>query len=119
MLYNKNIERVRKMEARILGGKLRQLRGERKMNQEEVAAALHVSRQKYSRLEQGTSDPSLVELNRLALLFDTTVSDLLAEEQEEEPVLSLYRAKDDSPEINYINDVIDMFFKNKRIYSKG
>ena len=117
MLYNKDIERVRTMEAKVLGERLRQLRAVKKLSQEAVAEALHVSRAKYIRIEKGDNDPSLIELNRLALLFDTTVSELLAEEAEEE-VVSFYRAADDSAEISYINDVIDMFFKNKLVYSR-
>ena len=107
------------MEAKILGEKLRDLRAAKKLSQEAVAEAIHVSRAKYIRMEKGDNDPSLVELNRLALLFDTTVSELLAEEAPEEEVVSFYRAPDDSPEISYMNDVIDMFFKNKLIHSKG
>ena len=119
MLYNKDIERVRTMEAKVLGEKLRQLRAVRKLSQEAVAEALHISRAKYIRIEKGDNDPSLVELNRLALLFDTTVSELLAEEAEGEEVVSFYRAADDSAEISYINDVIDMFFKNKLVHSRN
>jgi len=107
------------MDAKALGEKLRQLRVERKLTQEAVAEALHVSRPKYNRIEQGGNDPSLVELNRLALLFHTTVSELLVEEDEGEPMLSFYRSEEDSPEIDYINDVIDMFFKNKLVHSKN
>ena len=117
MLYNKDIERVRTMEAKVLGERLRQLRAVKKLSQEAVAEALHVSRAKYIRIEKGDNDPSLIELNRLALLFDTTVSELLAEDAEEE-VVSFYRAADDSAEISYINDIIDMFFKNKLVYSR-
>ena len=107
------------MEAKVLGEKLRQLRAVRKLSQEAVAEALHISRAKYIRIEKGDNDPSLVELNRLALLFDTTVSELLAEEAEGEEVVSFYRAADDSAEISYINDVIDMFFKNKLVHSRN
>ena len=117
VLYNKDIERVRTMEAKVLGERLRQLRAVKKLSQEAVAEALHVSRAKYIRIEKGDNDPSLIELNRLALLFDTTVSELLAEDAEEE-VVSFYRAADDSAEISYINDIIDMFFKNKLVYSR-
>lgn len=104
------------MEVKTLGKRLCELRKARGMNQVEVAEALQVSRQKYSRMESGDNDPSLVELNQLALLFRTTVSELVAEEEEEAAVVSFYRNADDSPEINYINDVIDMFFKNKMVH---
>ena len=106
------------MEVKTLGKRLCELRKARGMNQVEVAEALRISRQKYSRMESGDNDPSLVELNRLALLFKTTVSELVAEEEEEAAVVSFYRNADDSPEINYINDVIDMFFKNKMVHDR-
>lgn len=106
------------MEVKTLGKRLCELRKARGLNQAEVAETLRISRQKYSRMESGDNDPSLVELNRLALLFKTTVSELVAEEEEEAAVVSFYRNADDSPEINYINDVIDMFFKNKMVHDR-
>lgn len=106
------------MEVKALGKKLCELRKTRGMRQDAVAEALRVSRQKYSRIENGENDPSLVELNRLALLFQTTVSELVADDGDEASVVSFYRNADDSPEINYINDVIDMFFKNKLVYDR-
>ena len=57
------------MDAKALGEKLRELRNSKGISQDVVAEALHVSRQKYIRIEKGENDPSLVELNRLALLF--------------------------------------------------
>ena len=106
------------MDAKTLGDRLRELRTAQGMKQETVAEALHVSRQKYSRMEKGENDPSLVELNRLALLFQTNVSELVAEDDEEDAVVSFYRNADDSPEIDYINDVIDMFFKNMLVHDR-
>lgn len=106
------------MDAKALGEKLREMRNSQGISQDVVAEALHVSRQKYIRIEKGENDPSLVELNRLALLFKKTVSELLIEDSAEEEVVSFYRNADDSPEIDYINDVIDMFFKNKLVHSK-
>ncbi len=103
------------MEVKTLGKRLCELRKARNMSQAEVAEALRVSRPKYNRMENGENDPSLVELNRLALLFQTTVSELVAEEEEED-VVSFGRNADDSQEIQYINGVIDMFFKNKMVH---
>ncbi|WP_432648136.1 helix-turn-helix transcriptional regulator [Mitsuokella sp.] len=105
------------MEVKALGKKLCELRKAHGMRQDAVAEALRVSRQKYSRIENGENDPSLVELNRLALLFHTTVSELVSDD-DDVSVISFYRNADDSPEINYINDVIDMFFKNKLVHDR-
>ena len=59
-----------------------ELRRERNMRQEELAAALRVSRQTISSLENGRYNPSILLAFRLARYFDTTVEQLFEYEEE-------------------------------------
>ena len=62
--------------------RLEQLRKSRGIKQEELAAALRVSRQTISSLENGRYNPSLLLAFRLARYFDTTVEQLFEYEEE-------------------------------------
>jgi putative transcriptional regulator len=56
--------------------RLRVLRAERKVSQEDVAARLAISQPLYSRIERGTREPSKEELVKLARVFDVSVNEL-------------------------------------------
>ena len=61
---------------------LEELRTQRGIKQEELAAALRVSRQTISSLENGRYNPSILLAFRLARYFDTTVEQLVEYEEE-------------------------------------
>ena len=65
-----------------LKNRLEQLRKSRGIKQEELAAALRVSRQTISSLENGRYNPSILLAFRLARYFDTTVEQLFEYEEE-------------------------------------
>ena len=66
---------------------LRLKRKERGLSQEELAARLHVVRQTISKWEKGMSVPDSEQLIKIAVILETTVSELLGTqvENEEEP----------------------------------
>ena len=66
---------------------LRLKRKERGLSQEELASRLHVVRQTISKWEKGQSVPDAEQLIKLAVILETTVSELLGTkaENEEEP----------------------------------
>lgn len=66
-----------------LGEKLKQLRTERNMTQEQLAAELYVSRTAVSKWETGGGSPNLDSLQAIARLFDVTVDDLLSDDDGE------------------------------------
>ena len=61
---------------------LEELRTQRGIKQEELAAALRVSRQTISSLENGRYNPSILLAFRLARYFDATVEQLFEYEEE-------------------------------------
>ena len=66
---------------------LRLKRRERGLSQEKLASRLHVVRQTISKWEKGQSVPDAEQLIKLAVILETTVSELLGAqaEGEEEP----------------------------------
>lgn len=58
------------------------LRRERGMTQQQLAAALEVSRQTVISLESGKYNPSLLLAHRLAVLFGLKIEDLFEFEEE-------------------------------------
>ena len=66
---------------------LRLKRRERGLSQEELASRLHVVRQTISKWEKGQSVPDAEQLIKLAVILETTVSELLGTRAEgrEEP----------------------------------
>lgn len=63
--------------------RLEELRGERDVKQEELAAAIKVSRQTISSLENGRYNPSILLAFKLARYFGLTVEDIFEYEEEE------------------------------------
>ena len=61
-----------------LGEKLKTLRAERGLTQEQLAAKLYVSRTAVSKWETGGGSPNLDSLQAIARLFDVSVDDLLS-----------------------------------------
>lgn len=63
--------------------RLRVLRAERGWTQAELAGRLDVSRQAVNAIENGKHDPSLSLAFRIARLFDLTVEEIFASQQED------------------------------------
>ena len=71
-----SIERRRAMKNR-----LEEIRKERGIKQEELAAALEVSRQTIGSLENGRYNPSIVLAFKLARYFDMRIEDIFIYEE--------------------------------------
>jgi putative transcriptional regulator len=65
-----------------LKNRIETLRAERGILQEELAAALEVSRQTISSLENGRYNPSILLAFKLARYFGTTIEDIFVYEEE-------------------------------------
>ncbi len=62
--------------------RLEELRKARKISQEELAAALEVSRQTIGSLENGRYNPSILLAFRIARYFGTTIEEIFIYEEE-------------------------------------
>ena len=65
--------------------KLKILRNQFNLTQEEMAERLDVSRQAITKWESGEGMPDIDNLKQIAALFETTIDDLVADEKEVEP----------------------------------
>jgi DNA-binding XRE family transcriptional regulator len=59
-----------------MNGKLKKLREERGLTQKKLAENLGISRFHISKIENGTNQPSLALLERIAAHFEVSVKDL-------------------------------------------
>lgn len=60
-----------------LSNKLRIYRAEAKLSQQEIADAIHISKSKYYRMENGTATPNADELNALLSLFNISYEEMV------------------------------------------
>ncbi|MFH2048977.1 MAG: helix-turn-helix transcriptional regulator, partial [bacterium] len=66
-----------------LAERIKQMREDRELSQEELAIKLSVPRPSISQLESGQRDVSSIELAKLANIFEISVNDLLSPDLEE------------------------------------
>ena len=83
MLYQFEPRNLEREVALALPEQLRFLRACNAVKQKEVADALHIHRSSYAYYETGATQPSLLILMRLALLYDVTTDFLLGIPQKE------------------------------------
>ena len=76
------VESLEKEGVSVLHENLRLKRKERGLSQEELASRLHVVRQTISKWEKGQSVPDAEQLIKLAVILETTVSELLGNQAE-------------------------------------
>lgn len=62
--------------------RLEEIRKQRGVNQEEIAAALEVSRQTISSLENGRYNPSIILAFKIARYFDMSIEEIFIYEGE-------------------------------------
>ncbi len=66
-----------------LKNRIEQLRGARGIRQEELAAAMKVSRQTISSLENGRYNPSILLAHKIAEFFSLSIEDVFIFDEEE------------------------------------
>lgn len=64
--------------------RLEEIRKEQGIKQEELAAALEVSRQTIGSLENGRYNPSIILAFKIARYFDTSIEDIFIYEEEKQ-----------------------------------
>ena len=89
----------------MLGDKIKSLRENKKMTQNEVAESLEVSPATISKYESGLLEPNIEALKRLAKLFEISIDELLKDEEENFDILNI--------------NVLDILREQKEIKLKG
>ena len=100
----------------ILGSRIKALRNARNLTQEQVAAQIGVSRQKYARIESGVNSVTLDILSKVAEVLGVTVGDI-TRVLDETPVVA-YRAGEKGDSSKKVFDMLDLFYANKHMCAK-
>lgn len=100
----------------MLGSRIKALRNAKNFTQEQVAAQIGVSRQKYARIESGVNHITLDILSKVAEVLDVTVGDI-TKVLDETPVVT-YRAGEENGSSKKIFDMLDLFYANKRMCAR-
>lgn len=96
-----------------LGNRIKTIRENASLTQDEVAKYLGISKEKFAGIELGVFSPPLVILNQLSELFDVTVK-TLTENIKELNYADFNIAKETEDKL----DMIDLFYANKNLYEK-
>lgn len=86
--------------------KLKTLRKEANLTQQEVADKLYVSRSLYAKYESGIATPDKDMLQKMALLFNTSVNDLVSCEETTFMVVEEHNTREKLKQITLITSVI-------------
>ena len=102
--------------------RIKQLRTLKKLSQKEVALELGINQGQYSRIESGKVEPTLSSLDRIAKVFDISISELLKDsvdinEEINLPLLEKVKMIDqlDDKERDSLINIIDMAISKKQL----
>lgn len=99
-----------------LGDRIKALRISNNLTQETVADSIGISRQRYSRIEQGISPVNFDILAKIANKFSVNISDI-TKVLDSEPGIA-YRDGQESNDSEDIFKMLDLFYANKRLYDR-
>ena len=100
----------------LLGERIKVLRKVRNLTQEQLADKICVSRQRYARIESGTTSITFDILAKIADVLDVTVRDITMV-LDESPVIA-HRSLNVETGSEKIFDMIDFFYANKHLYNR-
>ena len=105
-----------------IGHRIKQLRTLKKLSQKEVALELEMNQGQYSRIESGKVEPTLSSLNKIATVFDISLSELLKDsgdinEEINLPLLEKVKMIDqlEEKERETLMNIIDMAISKKKL----
>jgi transcriptional regulator with XRE-family HTH domain len=101
---------------KILGNRLKELRGAKGYTQEQIAERIGISRQKYARIESGVNNITLEILTKIAQILDVTIRDI-THVLEEKPLVE-YRGSFKNTSADEIFDMVNILYANKHLYEK-
>lgn len=105
-----------------IGARIKELRLNRRMSQDDIAAALGTTRQRISRIENGQVDVSYVLLRQLADCLGVSVDEITKAAEEAKGLAALFREKSDSPEaiaaIEKVEEILKVFSAHEGLYQQ-
>lgn len=103
-----------------LGMRIKELRQIRKISQEQMANVLDMSRQRYSRLENGQVDISYVMIKKIADYLGVPTSEITNAEEEKKELVTLFREKGSREavidSVSKIEKILKVFHAHEKLY---
>lgn len=103
-----------------IGARIKELRLERKISQEEIADILETTRQRIARIESGQIDISYDLLKRVADYFGISINEITKVAEERKGLTAMFREKSDSPmaiaAIEKIEEILKVFHAHEKLY---
>ncbi len=103
-----------------IGNRIRELRTNHRISQEQMAELLNTSRQRYARLENGQVDISYVIIKKIADYLGLSTAEITAAEQENKELVAFFRERDTNEDIvnsvAEIQEILRMFHAHEKLY---
>ncbi|MGF7185290.1 transcriptional regulator with XRE-family HTH domain [Desulfitispora alkaliphila] len=103
-----------------LGMRIKELRQEHKISQEQMANVLETTRQRYSRIENGQVDISFMMIKKAADYLGVSTSDITSAEEEKKELVTLFREKDSGEDVinsvEKIQEILKVFHAHEKLY---
>ncbi len=105
-----------------IGARVKELRQERKISQDDIAAALGTTRQRISRIESGQVDVSYILLKQIADCMHVSVDQITKAAEEAKGFTALFREKSDSLDViaavEKIEKILKVFNAHEKLYEQ-
>ena len=104
-----------------IGKRINEIRTQKKLNQEDIASVLGISRQRFARIETGQSDISYAMIMKVAEFFAVPVSDITSADEEVDFQI-YFRDFENSEQVNAsvekIVDILRTFHAHEKLYNR-
>ena len=104
-----------------IGKRINEIRLQKKVNQEEIANVLGISRQRFARIENGQSDISYAMLVKVADFFAVPVSDITSADEEVDIQIyfrDLESSDNVKDSVGKIVDILKTFHAHEKLYNR-
>jgi transcriptional regulator with XRE-family HTH domain len=103
-----------------LGSRIKELRTNHKISQEQMADVLETTRQRYSRIENGQVDISFVMIKKIADYLGVPTSEITSAEDEKKKLVTFFREKSSSgnvvDSVAKIEEILKAFNAHEKLY---
>jgi transcriptional regulator with XRE-family HTH domain len=103
-----------------IGCRIKELRTNHRVSQEQMAELLSTSRQRYARLENGQVDISYVIIKKVSDYLGVSTTEITSAEQEDIELVAFFREKNTSQDIvdavAKIQEILRVFQSHEKLY---
>jgi transcriptional regulator with XRE-family HTH domain len=103
-----------------IGSRIKEMRTNHRIIQEQMAEVLNTTRQRYSRLENGQVDISFVLIKKIADYLGVSIAEITSAEQEDKELVTFFREKNTGEDIvnsvAKIEEILRVFHAHEKMY---